>query len=191
MTTESEPEALDTGATELTHWLVSLVLNRQNGELAQLRRTAVTNTRIRAGWYAPSQDEREVYEYVAFLFALYHRGVGRPTRGRGSLGAAVRRIGGPAGRGPGDPGAARLIDRIVSSRRVPERHLQHAIARLRACEQQPPSWTGLVLDLTRWDDRKARIAYRWAVEFHEPHDAGGKSAKKADGKTTSQKGSST
>ncbi|MGI5340850.1 type I-E CRISPR-associated protein Cse2/CasB [Streptomyces sp. CA-181903] len=108
-------------------------------------------------------------------------GVSRPAAGHGNLGKAMRRIGSPMGRGPNDPGATRLVDRIVTSRRVPWRHLQHAIARLRACEQAPPSWTELVDDLTRWHDRKARIAYKWAVDFHAPYETGRK---------TTQKGSS-
>ncbi|MET9294146.1 type I-E CRISPR-associated protein Cse2/CasB [Streptomyces sp. NPDC003077] len=183
MTDALPPDIPSNGPELLTDWLVSLVRNRRYGDLANLRRpSAPTRTLMEAGSYAPTGADREVYEYVAFLFAIYHRGVQRPTRGHGSFGAAARRIGGPAGRGPDDPGAVRLFDLIVSSRRIPRRHLQHAVARLRAGEQQPPSWAGLVEDLGRWNDRTARIAYRWAVDFHEPRSNRGK---------TSQKGSST
>ncbi|WP_330301593.1 MULTISPECIES: type I-E CRISPR-associated protein Cse2/CasB [unclassified Streptomyces] len=183
MTSASGQETTEETAAQLTAWLTSLVHNRQYGDLAQLRRvTADTSARIRAGWYAPNQDNREIYEKVALLFALYHRGVGQPTRGFGSFGAAARRIGRPGDRGPEDPGAVRLVDRIVASRRVPWRHLQHAITRLRACEQQPPSWTDLVVDLDQWNDRKARIAYGWAVDFHAPS---------GEGRKTSQKGRTT
>ncbi|MFF5809194.1 type I-E CRISPR-associated protein Cse2/CasB [Streptomyces sp. NPDC012746] len=171
----------------LTAWLTSLVRNREYGQLADLRRPRVrTNTHIRAGWFDPEQ--REVFEQVAFLFALYHRGTSKPSYGVGSLGAATRRIGSAVGRGPKDPGAVRLIDRIVSSRRIPWRHLQHAVARLRSCDQAPPSWTRLAEDLSRWNDRKAGIADQWAVDFHAPpipSRAAGKSAKTAD---TTQKG---
>ncbi|MFD7550449.1 type I-E CRISPR-associated protein Cse2/CasB [Streptomyces sp. NPDC059578] len=183
MTDELSPDLPETGPELLTDWLVSLVRGRRYGELADLRRPAAhTHTLIRAGWYAPPGADRENYEYVAFLFAVYHRGMSKPTRGSGSLGAAARRIGGPEKRGPDDPGATRLVDRIVSSRRVPHRHLQHTVARLRACEQQPPSWAGLVEDLERWGDRTARIAYGWAVDFHEPRNTRNR---------TMQKGSST
>ncbi|MFI8105434.1 type I-E CRISPR-associated protein Cse2/CasB [Streptomyces sp. NPDC086023] len=151
----------------LADWLASLVHTRNYGDLAQLRRPRVrTNTHIRAGWFNP--DQREVYEQVAFLFAVYHRGLSRPPKATGTLGDAARRIGSGVGRGPDDPGAARLIDRIVASRRIPWRHLQHAVARLRACDQPPPSWSQLADDLTRWNDRKARIPYHWAVAFHTP-----------------------
>ncbi|MFJ5637597.1 type I-E CRISPR-associated protein Cse2/CasB [Streptomyces goshikiensis] len=170
---EAEP------SERLTAWLTSLVRNREYGQLADLRRPRVrTNTHIRAGWFDPEQ--REVFEQVAFLFAVYHRGTSRPSYGAGSLGAAARRIGSDAGRGPKDPGAARLIDRIVSSRRIPWRHLQHAVARLRSCDQAPPSWTQLAEDLSRWNDRKAGIANQWAVDFHAPPTparTAGKSAK--------------
>ncbi|MFD7661573.1 type I-E CRISPR-associated protein Cse2/CasB [Streptomyces sp. NPDC059788] len=183
MTSESSGwETTELGAARLTAWLLTLVHNREYGDLAQLRRaTAGTSASIRAGWYSPDQDNqtsREIYEQVAFLFAVYHRGVGRPTQGFGSFGTAARRIGRPGSRGPDDPGATRLVDRIVASRRIPWRHLQHGIARLRACEQQPPSWTDLVADLERWNDRKARIAYHWAVDFHAPYDTGRKSTQK-------------
>ncbi|AWZ05802.1 MULTISPECIES: type I-E CRISPR-associated protein Cse2/CasB [unclassified Streptomyces] len=151
----------------LTAWLATLVRNREYGQLADLRRPRVrTNAHIRAGWFHPEQ--REVYEQVAFLFAIYHQGRSKPAYGFGSLGDAARRIGGGVGRGPDDPGAARLVDRIVPSRRIPWRHLQHAVARLRACDQPPPSWAQLADDLTRWHDRKARISYHWAVDFHAP-----------------------
>ncbi|MFI5619012.1 type I-E CRISPR-associated protein Cse2/CasB [Streptomyces sp. NPDC051567] len=188
MSTETEPEVMTEAEAEggsgaaipsqhaweekepserLTAWLTSLVRNREYGQLADLRRPRVrTNTRIRAGWFDP--DRREVFEEVAFLFAVYHRGASRPSYGFGSLGSATRRIGGGAGRGPGDPGASRLIDRIVSSRRIPWRHLQHAVARLRSCDQAPPDWTRLVDDLGRWNDRRAAVADGWAVDFHEP-----------------------
>lgn len=156
-------------SAELTAWLVSLVHNRDYASLAELRRPRVQKEpHFRALWHSPSTAEREVYLQVAFLFAVYHQGRSTPAFGYGNLGEAARRIGGGAGRGPADPGAARLVDRIVSSRRVPWRHLQHAVARLRACEQQPPSWARLVDDLTRWHDRKARVPYEWGVAFHIP-----------------------
>ncbi|MFI2077629.1 type I-E CRISPR-associated protein Cse2/CasB [Streptomyces triculaminicus] len=151
----------------LTAWLTALVRNREYGHLAELRRPHMrTNTHIRAGWFNPEQ--REVYEQVAFLFAIYHRGASKPSYGYGTMGDATRRIGSSAGRGPDDPGAARLIDRIVASRRIPWRHLQHGVARLRSCDQAPPSWSQLADDLSQWSDRQARIAYRWAVAFHTP-----------------------
>ncbi|MGI5340851.1 hypothetical protein ACQEVS_27345 [Streptomyces sp. CA-181903] len=84
MSSATEPEAAmtsdgQTGSAQLVAWLTSLVRNRDYGELAQLRRTDTkTNAHIRAGWYVPQSDretgEREIYEQVAFLFALYHRG---------------------------------------------------------------------------------------------------------------------
>ncbi len=111
---------------------------------------------------------------MAFLFAIYHQGSSTPSYGRGSLGAAARRIGDGTGRGPYNPGAQRLLDRVVASRRIPWRHLQHAVTRLRSCEQSPPSWIGLIEDLIKWNDRKARVAYQWSVEFHTPPETAGK-----------------
>ncbi|MGW5063014.1 type I-E CRISPR-associated protein Cse2/CasB [Streptomyces sp. NPDC004096] len=152
---------------QLTQWLISLVRSRDYGTLAELRRPSISqNAHIEAGWFDPGH--REVFEQVAFLFAVYHRGAPEPSRGYGSLGAAARRIGTSLGRGPDDAGASRLMDRIVSSRRPPLRHLQHAITRLRSCDEPPPSWSRLADDLARWTNRQARIRYHWAVDFHAP-----------------------
>ncbi|GAA2258903.1 hypothetical protein GCM10010232_56730 [Streptomyces amakusaensis] len=179
MTTEdSEPgdpsdgltlrSALPHDSAALTNWLTTLVRNREYGTLADLRRARnPTNAHIRAGWYG-GDDHRELFERVAFLFAIYHQGRPTPSYGHGRLGAAARRIGDGTGRGPDNPGAQRLLDRVVASRRIPWRHLQHTITRLRSCDQPPPSWTQLTEDLIRWHDRRARIAYEWSVEFHTP-----------------------
>ncbi|MGW7142356.1 type I-E CRISPR-associated protein Cse2/CasB [Streptomyces xanthophaeus] len=167
-------------AEQLARWLASLVRNRDNGTLAELRRPrAKEDAHIRAGWYAPVEEQREIYERVAFLFAVYHQGAERPHWGSETLGAAMRRIGSRIGRGPKDAGASRLNARIVSSRSIPWRHLQHAVARLRSCEQAPPAWSLLVEDLVRWTDREAKIRYRWAVDFHKPWRATKTSARRA------------
>ncbi|MFE3032941.1 type I-E CRISPR-associated protein Cse2/CasB [Streptomyces canus] len=152
---------------QLSQWLLGLVNSRNYGKLAELRRPSIShNAHIEAGWFDP--ERRQVFEQVAFLFAVYHRGAVQPSRGYGSLGAAARRIGTSLGRGPDDAGASRLMDRIVASRRPPLRHLQHTITRLRSCDQQPPSWSRLADDLAHWTDRQARIRYHWAVDFHAP-----------------------
>lgn len=155
-------------STALVNWLTTLVRNHEYGTLAELRRAGTkTNAHIRAGWYG-GDKHRDLFERVAFLFAIYHQGRSTPSYGLGSLGDAARRIGDGVGRGPDNPGAQRLLNRVAASRRVPWRHLQHAVTRLRACEQPPPSWTALTEDLIHWNDRKARVAYRWSVEFHTP-----------------------
>ncbi|QEU96421.1 type I-E CRISPR-associated protein Cse2/CasB [Streptomyces kanamyceticus] len=182
-----EPRRDPTPSEHLTDWLLSLVRSRDWGKLAELRRPNVSkNAHIQAGWFDPRR--REVFEQVAFLFALYHQGAAEASKGYGSLGTATRRIGNSIGRGPDDPGASRLMDRIVASRRPPLRHLQHAIVRLRSCGEPPPSWARLADDLARWNDREARIGYRWAVDFHAPP----KTAKsKKTTETTMTKGNAT
>ncbi|GAQ52414.1 type I-E CRISPR-associated protein Cse2/CasB [Streptomyces acidiscabies] len=147
----------------LTRWLTGLVRGRDYGALARLRRpTMEEKPHIQAGNF--DVERREVFEQVAFLFAVYHQGAAKPEWGHGSVGTAARRI----GTGPEDPGACRLVDRIVASRRPPLRHLRHTIARLRSCEKSPPHWPRLVDDLTCWRDKEARIAYHWALDFHAP-----------------------
>ncbi|MET8555888.1 type I-E CRISPR-associated protein Cse2/CasB [Streptomyces sp. NPDC004959] len=162
------PDVFPHDSVALTAWLTTLVRNREYGTLADLRRAKKpTNAHIRAGWYG-GDKHREIFEKVAFLFAIYHQGRPVPSYGTGSLGAAARRIGDSTGRGPDNPGAQRLLARVVASRRIPWRHLQHTITRLRSCEQAPPSWVQLTEDLIRWNDRTARVAYQWSVEFHTP-----------------------
>ncbi|MBQ0827881.1 type I-E CRISPR-associated protein Cse2/CasB [Streptomyces tagetis] len=166
--TESDRPRFPHDSAALTAWLTTLVRNREYGALAELRRArGGTDAHIRAGWFG-GDDHRDLFERTAFLFAVYHQGRPVPAYGRGSLGAAARRIGHGTERGPANPGAQRLLNRVVASRRVPWRHLQHAVTRLRSCEEPPPSWTGLAEDLIRWHDRKARVAYRWSVDFHTP-----------------------
>lgn len=181
------PEVFPHDSAALTAWLTTLVRNREYGTLADLRRAKEpTSAHIRAGWYG-GDKHREIFEKVAFLFAIYHQGRPEPAYGFGSLGAAARRIGDSTGRGPDNPGAQRLLGRVVASRRIPWRHLQHAITRLRSCEQAPPSWTQLTEDLIRWNDRKARIAYQWSVEFHTPATRG----RAPQGKQTTRKDATT
>ncbi|MDX6741538.1 type I-E CRISPR-associated protein Cse2/CasB [Actinocorallia sp. A-T 12471] len=167
----ADPERLPVphDSSALTAWLTTLVRNREYGTLAELRRArGGTNAHIRAGWYG-GDEHRDMFERIAFLFAIYHQGRSSPSYGTGSLGEAARRIGDGTGRGPDNPGAQRLMARITAPRRgVPWRHLQHAVTRLRSCEQPPPSWTELADDLVFWNDRRARIGYWWSVEFHTP-----------------------
>ncbi|GAB2713798.1 type I-E CRISPR-associated protein Cse2/CasB [Kitasatospora kifunensis] len=164
----------------LTGWLCGLVVSRQLGALADLRRpTALTDARFKAENFAPEEDQHMVFAQVAFLFARYHAGARTATPGYGNMGAALRLIGSGATRGPADPGATRLLDRLVASRTVPWRHLQHAVERARACETQPPSWDQLTQDLARWNargDARTRSAsrgrpvpYAWARSFYTPN----------------------
>ncbi|MGY0462886.1 type I-E CRISPR-associated protein Cse2/CasB [Kitasatospora sp. cg17-2] len=165
-------EAFPHDSAALVAWLTTLVRNREYGTLADLRRArGRTNAHIRAGWYG-GEAHRDLFEQMAFLFALYHQGRSTPAYGFGSLGTAAARIGDGVGRGPANPGAQRLVDRVVVSRRVPWRHLQHAVVRLRSCDQLPPSWAELTEDLILWNDRRARIPYRWSVDFHAPFHRG-------------------
>ncbi|MGW7645460.1 type I-E CRISPR-associated protein Cse2/CasB [Streptomyces bobili] len=162
---DTRPEA--TPGVLLTGWLTGLVRSRDYGQLASLRRPgALTTSHILASSFAPTEADRELFERAAFLFAVYHRGAARPSYGFGTLGTAARRIGSPSARGPKDPGAARLMDRLVASRRIPWRHLQHAVERLRACDVPPPAWSQLVDDLSHWSDRSRPTHRTWARDFH-------------------------
>ncbi|MFF4921229.1 type I-E CRISPR-associated protein Cse2/CasB [Kitasatospora sp. NPDC001261] len=154
---------------QLTAWLCGLVRARQYGQLADLRRpVAVTQARLIAANFAPSEETRPAFEHVAFLFARYHAGRLDPSPGRGDIGAALGRIGTGVGRGQANPGAVRLLDRVVASRRVPWRHLQHVVERARSCDTVPPSWEVLTEDLAGWSARGRPVQYRWARSFYTP-----------------------
>jgi len=153
----------------LAKWLYALVYGREYGVLADLRRpAAVTRARLTAAAYAPIEAQRATYEYVAFLFARYHAGKSTPSPGFGTTGDALRRIGSPGARGIKDPGACRLLERLAASRRLPTRHLQHAIERCRACDVAPPNWVRLIDDLCAWGERDAQVRYEWARSFYTP-----------------------
>lgn len=157
-------------ADQLINWLCALVYGHEYGLLADLRRpAAVTRARLIAASYAPEESQRPIYENVAFLFARYHAGRGTPHRGFGTMGDALRRIGSPGARGVKDAGACRLLDRLVASRQIPQRHLQHAVERCRACDTPPPSWAQLVRDLGTWNDRQRDVRYEWARCFYTPN----------------------
>ncbi|RKT09507.1 CRISPR-associated protein Cse2 family [Streptomyces sp. 1114.5] len=163
------PEAERPPEQRLTNWLCSLVWSHDYGRLADLRRPeALSESRLRAASFSPEEAHRPVFEKVAFLFARYHAGRSAPQAGYGSMGDALRRIGSPAGRGPNDPGARRLLDRLVASRELPVRHLQHAVERARACEVAPPSWARLAVDLSAWKAPRRATPYSWARAFYTP-----------------------
>ncbi|MET8679992.1 type I-E CRISPR-associated protein Cse2/CasB [Streptomyces sp. NPDC004647] len=177
MTTDSQERAESSSsdraarppAEQLTGWLADLVRTRQYGVLADLRRpAALTQSRLLAENFAPAEEHRVVYGKVAFFFARYHAGASDPHYGFGSLGAALRRVGSPAGRGPKDAGATRLLDRVVACRAIPWRHLQHAVERSRSCGTHPPSWAQLTEDLVRWSERGRPVPYGWARDFYTP-----------------------
>ncbi|WP_052658860.1 type I-E CRISPR-associated protein Cse2/CasB [Streptomyces sp. MNU77] len=154
---------------QLSRYLCRLVWTHNTGALADLRRPeALTEPRLVAANFSPEEEHRLAYEKVAFLFARFHAGRSKALPGSGSMGRALRRIGGPGGRGPKDPGATRLLDRLVASHELPLRHLQHAIERARACDVTPPSWARLADDLTKWRSPGESVAYDWARDFYTP-----------------------
>ncbi|MGV9680368.1 type I-E CRISPR-associated protein Cse2/CasB [Nocardia sp. NPDC003482] len=166
-----------TSAVRFSRWLAGLVRAHDLGALADLRRPGaldlrrggpITPSHLIAASFAPVEKDRATYEFVAFLFARYHAGRARPSTGYGSVGTALRKIGGGGRFGPEDPGAARLMARISASRNVPRRHLQHAIERARSAETIPPNWAALTEDLTRWSAPGRAVAYRWARDFYTP-----------------------
>jgi CRISPR system Cascade subunit CasA len=170
---DAEPTPLaaaDPAAAPLRYvaWLGSLVHTHQYGKLADLRRpaTADSPTHFEARAHAPIEEHRALYRQVGFLFARYHAGKTRPHYGRGSMGTAIRSIGYDGARGPANPGAERLMMRILPARQIPWRHLQHAIERIRAGETTPPSWSELITDLTQWSERGRPTSQKWGDDFY-------------------------
>ncbi|WP_431775455.1 type I-E CRISPR-associated protein Cse2/CasB [Streptomyces cucumeris] len=164
-------------AERLNAWLRGLVHSHEYGTLADLRRMPAPHRRHRAvpvrarllaAQFAPTEDQRVVYERVAFLFARFHAGASQPSAAYGNMGDALRKVGTSAGRGPRDPGATRLLDRLTAAREIPWRHLQHAVERMRAGDTAPPSWAGLVDDLAAWKSREHDVPVAWARAFYTP-----------------------
>ncbi|MFD7499484.1 type I-E CRISPR-associated protein Cse2/CasB [Streptomyces sp. NPDC059850] len=162
----------------LNAWLRGLVHSHEYGTLADLRRLTVPRRRSRrsapnqaqllAANFAPHEHQRAIYEGVAFLFARYHAGATRPRAAYGDMGDALRKVGSIAGRGPKDPGARRLLDRLTATREIPWRHLQHAVERIRAGDTTPPSWVQLADDLSDWKSRHRDVPETWARSFYTP-----------------------
>jgi len=167
---QTPPADADPAAAPLRYvaWMGSLVHTHQYGKLADLRRpaTADSPSHFEARAFAPTEEHRALYRQVGFLFARYHSGRTRPHYGRGSLGSAIRSIGYDGARGPANPGAERLMMRILPSRQIPWRHLQHAIERIRAGETTPPSWSELITDLTQWTERGRPTSQKWGDDFY-------------------------
>jgi len=172
------------GPEPLVRWLYALVATRNLGALASLRRfvTPPPSNGMAPNWpkellfarrYAPTEDQRPVYGQVAYLFALYHQGASRPSSGHGSLGTALRRIGIGERRGPNDPGVDRLMQCLLDERGMPEQFLRQAVTRLRSQQNAgrpalPPSWVGLISDLTQWQDPQGTVRERWGRDFYTP-----------------------
>ncbi|MFQ6148520.1 type I-E CRISPR-associated protein Cse2/CasB [Streptomyces seoulensis] len=152
-------------------WLGGLVHTHQYGKLADLRRppTVDSPTHYEARAFAPTEDQRALYRQVGFLFARYHAGRAKPHYGYGNMGRAIRSIGYDGARGAANPGAERLMMRILPARDIPWRHLQHAIERIRASETTPPSWAELISDLTQWADRGRPTPQAWGDAFYNRH----------------------
>ncbi|MFJ3856108.1 type I-E CRISPR-associated protein Cse2/CasB [Streptomyces sp. NPDC090085] len=154
---------------QLSGWLTGLVRARDLKTLADLRRPdALTEARLKAANFAPTEAQRDQYERVAFLFARFHAGASTPSAGFDNVGGALRRIGSGGGRGPGDAGAKRLFEVITASHSIPWRHLQHAVERARSCSVAPPNWAQLTEDVALWTSRGRPVAYAWARAFYTP-----------------------
>ncbi|MFI6587630.1 type I-E CRISPR-associated protein Cse2/CasB [Embleya sp. NPDC050493] len=163
-----EPEPA-TPAQALTAWLCDLVRRHQYGTLGDLRRPhRLSEARLLAANYAPTEADRSAYAFTAFLFARYHQGASRPSHGFGDLGTAMRRIGTDAARGPADDGCKRLFNRLVNASALPEAALQNAVERLRTGGNVAPSWATLALDLTRWNTPDRRVQETWARNYFTP-----------------------
>ncbi|MFF8556535.1 type I-E CRISPR-associated protein Cse2/CasB [Streptomyces sp. NPDC015501] len=167
----TQPSTDKAPGTQLAGWLAFLVRSHNTGALADLRRPEPptrTEAHYKAASFAPSEEEEPYYQLTAFLFARYHAGAAVPRLGFGDMGAALRRVGHGATRGPENPGVKRLLTRITASREVPTRHLQHAVDRARSHNSSPPAWDLLPEDLVRWKQRGRPVADAWGRSFYTP-----------------------
>ncbi|MER7043117.1 type I-E CRISPR-associated protein Cse2/CasB [Streptomyces microflavus] len=167
----TEPSVTRAPGAQLAGWLAALVRSHNSGALAALRRPDPlqrTEPHYRAASFALTEEEEPYYQLTAFLFARYHAGASIPRLGFGDMGAALRRVGNGATRGPENPGVKRLLTLITASREVPTRHLQHAVDRARAHNSAPPAWELLPGDLSCWKERGRPVADAWGRSFYTP-----------------------
>ncbi|WP_158621364.1 type I-E CRISPR-associated protein Cse2/CasB [Streptomyces triticirhizae] len=172
MTTASVSDttpARDDPESQLVRLLAGFVLAQDRSSLAALRRPRGREVaRLRAENRAPTEEARERYGYVAFLFARFHLDTVKPRYGYGDLGHALRRLGHGAERGPRNESCDRMFQRLINASDVPESELQHAIERLRHQDRHPPNWALLARDLCAWHDKGEPVQRRWARSFYTP-----------------------
>lgn len=159
------------GNERLTNWLIWLVRGSEDKLLAQLRSPEHTDAHTRASLFAEEPADREVYEGVARLFAIYHTSTTVPRYGYGSLGTALcmAALRAKQKRDQMLPKGLELsLDRLASSGRIRWRNLEHAIRLLRTAEASPPAWSQLTLDLAEWPGgRRRSVAQGWVADFYK------------------------
>lgn len=105
------------------------------------------------------------------LFARWHSGrtVVRYGKVGEGLGHGLRSLGIPGARGPRDPGAVRLLDRLLAANSDAALAvvLDAAGRRLRSVDF-PPHWATITAEIDEWRNPPARTAIqvRWARQFH-------------------------
>lgn len=126
---------------------------------------------------AAEDDQWAAWALAGKLFARWHSGRSTVRYGKAGtgLGHALRTIGSPGARGPRDPGAVRLLDRLISA------NTDAALAdvidavgrRLRAVEY-PPNWATVAAEIEAWRNPLTRndVQIMWARQFHTYQPAG-------------------
>lgn len=105
------------------------------------------------------------------LFARWHSGRINVHYGKAGvgLGHGLRSLGAPGARGPRDPSAVRLLDRLLAanSDAALADVLDAAGRRLRSVDF-PPHWATITAELESWRNPVARtdIKVLWARQFH-------------------------
>ncbi|WP_072691450.1 type I-E CRISPR-associated protein Cse2/CasB [Rhodococcus marinonascens] len=105
------------------------------------------------------------------LFASWHSGragtrYGRPGTG---LGHGLRSLGATGSRGPRNPGAVRLLDRLIAAGSdVALADTLDAIGRQLRTVDYPPHWATIATEIEAWRNPATRTDIRvlWARQFH-------------------------
>lgn len=121
---------------------------------------------------ADGDDEQWIaWAMAGKLFAHWHSGrstINYGTPGSG-LGHALRSLGPAGARGPSNPGAARLLNRLVAAGDDSQlAEVLGAIARELRSNDYPPRWATIATEIEAWRNPATRNETRvlWARQFH-------------------------
>ncbi|MFZ2529769.1 MAG: type I-E CRISPR-associated protein Cse2/CasB [Rhodococcus sp. (in: high G+C Gram-positive bacteria)] len=123
---------------------------------------------------AAGDDQWIPWALTGKLFAYWNFGrstvrYGRPGTG---LGHALRSIGQPGARGPRNPGAVRLLNRLLTVNSDQElADALDAIGRHLRSVDHPPHWATIAAELEAWRDPSTRtdVHVSWARQFNTWH----------------------
>lgn len=120
--------------------------------------------------YADTDIDYHAHALTAHAFAVWHSQRALHTGRSGtSITRAARQLGKTGSYGPADPGATRLVDRLLHADTLDELYRAlHTLMRALRQVDHPPHWETLAHDLTTWQDPSKRddVRLMWGRAFY-------------------------